>query len=175
MPGLQNRGWGSYLLLAHTHSNTFLDHWNRLRRTLPAQERKPTHVRTFACAYVCFSTKAVFFNLVSDLSTEAFLASLRCFSAIYGAPHEIHSDKGSNFVGADKEYDNYYTSFCRAMRLNTHRSLSWHFSRSQAPHFRGPWESAVKAMKMLLKKVAGYQVLSPPSSMKLLPRSSQGY
>ena len=45
--------------------------------------------------------KAVHLDLVADLSTDAFMASLRRFVALYGAPSDVHSDNGSNFRGAD--------------------------------------------------------------------------
>ena len=38
-----------------------------------------------------------------DLSTEAYIAALRCFIARRGLCHNIYSDNGTNFVGAEKE------------------------------------------------------------------------
>ena len=63
--------------------------------------RKPIISKGYIAIYVCFSTKAVFFDLVVDLTTEAFVASMRRFSSIYGVPADIFSDNGSNFVGAN--------------------------------------------------------------------------
>ena len=65
--------------------------------------RKPITTKCYICVYVCFVTKATFFDVVADLFTEAFLASLRCFTALYGLPHNIYSDNGTNFVGASSE------------------------------------------------------------------------
>ena len=70
--------------------------------------QKPTQINAYVCMYVCFSTKAILFDPVMDVSTEAFLESLRRFSAIYGMPQEIHSDNGSIFVGANRELKNIY-------------------------------------------------------------------
>ena len=64
------------------------------------------------CVYVCFVTKAVFLDLVSNLLTDAFLASLGCFSALYGVPAELHTDNGSNFVGANSELQRLYNLLC---------------------------------------------------------------
>ncbi|GFU02038.1 integrase catalytic domain-containing protein [Trichonephila clavipes] len=47
--------------------------------------------------------KAIHLELVSDLTTEAFLAALKRFVARRGRPIEIHSDNGRNFVGANNE------------------------------------------------------------------------
>ncbi len=109
--------------------------------------------------------KAVHLDLVADLSTDAFLASLRRFVALHGAPSDLYSDNGSNFRGADLELQRIFTlleSTSTQDRLQNWaftRSCRWHNSPSRAPHFGGLWESAVKVMKRLLKKVFGEQVL----------------
>ena len=66
-------------------------------------QRKPTIKKGYIAFYVCFCTKAVFFDLVVDLTTDAFLASLRRFSSIYGVPAFVFSDNHSNFLGANAE------------------------------------------------------------------------
>ena len=63
--------------------------------------RKPTVVKSYICVFVSLSVKAVHLELVSDLTTEAFIATLRQFIA--GKPSLMWSDHGSNFVGAQKE------------------------------------------------------------------------
>ena len=55
--------------------------------------------------YVRMSVKAVHLELVSDLTTDAFIATLRRFIARRGKPSLIQSDHGSNFVGAKKELE----------------------------------------------------------------------
>ncbi len=56
--------------------------------------------RTYVCVFVSLSVKAVHLELVSDLTTEAFIAALRRFIARRGHPS---SDHGTNFVGANRE------------------------------------------------------------------------
>ena len=70
--------------------------------------RKPTYVKAYVCVFVCLTTKAVHLELVSDLSTEAFLAALRRFVARRGCPYKILSDNGTNFVGANHELQKLY-------------------------------------------------------------------
>ena len=62
---------------------------------------KPTIVKAYACIFVSLSVKAVHLELVSDLTSEAFIACLRRFVAHRGKPSLIWSDHGTNFVGAD--------------------------------------------------------------------------
>ena len=65
--------------------------------------RKPTIVKAYICLFVCLSVKAVHLELVSDLTTEAFIAALRQFISRRGYPSLIWSDHGTNFVGANRE------------------------------------------------------------------------
>ena len=65
--------------------------------------RKPTLVKAYVAVFVSLSVKAVHLELVSDLTTAAFIAALRCFIARCGKPFLIWSDHGTNFVGAARE------------------------------------------------------------------------
>jgi len=48
---------------------------------------------------VCLATKAVHI----ELSTDEFMATLNRFIARRGAPSDIYSDNGPNFVGTHSE------------------------------------------------------------------------
>ena len=65
--------------------------------------RKPTVVKAYVCIFVSLSVRAVHLELVSDLSSEAFIACLRRFVSRRGLPNLIWSDHGTNFVGAARE------------------------------------------------------------------------
>ena len=55
------------------------------------------------------SVKAVHLELVSDLTSEAFIAYLKRFTARRGKPTSIWSDHGTNFVGANHILKELYT------------------------------------------------------------------
>ena len=65
--------------------------------------RRPTTVKAYICVFVSLSVKAVHLELVSDLSTDAFVAALRQFIARRGKPTLVWSDHGTNAVGAAHE------------------------------------------------------------------------
>ncbi len=128
--------------------------------------RKPAYVKSYLCLFVCLSTKAVHIEVVSDLTTSAFVAALRRFVARRGCPTTIHSDNGSNFVGARNQLHELY-SFLRSTDTDSiiHQHLlssriTWNNIPERAPHFGGLWESAVKRMKFHLKRVVGSQTLT---------------
>ena len=53
-------------------------------------------------------TRAVHIEVVTSLTTEAFLAALRRFIAHRGKPRTIYSDNGTNFQGASNELHEIY-------------------------------------------------------------------
>ena len=65
--------------------------------------RKPIVVKAYICVFVSLSVKAVHLELVSDLTSDAFIACLRRFISRRGKPSLIWSDHGTNFVGANRE------------------------------------------------------------------------
>ena len=128
--------------------------------------RKPVLVKAYLAIFVCFCTRAVHIEVVSDLTTEAFLAALKRFISRRGLPRDIHTDNGSNFVGARNDLQDLYqfmtsTEAQRSIHsfLLTNR-ISWHTIPERAPHFGGLWEAAVKSAKHHLKRVVGQQRLN---------------
>ena len=83
--------------------------------------RKPVIVKAYVCVFVSLSVKAVHLELVSDLTTEAFIACLRRFISRRGKPVVLWSDNGKNFVGARNEIDG-LTEFLNSMK--TQKSVS---------------------------------------------------
>lgn len=71
--------------------------------------RNRAKVKVYACIFICFSTKAVHIELVSDLTTAAFIGSLRRFFARRGLAENLYSDNATNFVGAKKGFDTWLT------------------------------------------------------------------
>ena len=128
--------------------------------------RKPSYVKAYLCLFVCMSTKAVHIEVVSDLTTSAFMAARKRFVARRGCPNTISSDNGSNFIGAKNQLKDLY-SFLQSTETNSSiheyllsRRITWNNIPERAPHFGGLWESAVKKMKYHLKRVVGAQVLT---------------
>lgn len=58
-------------------------------------------VKSYIALFICFSTKAIHLEVVTDLTSENFIATLKRFIARRGKQLSIHSDNNTNFVGAN--------------------------------------------------------------------------
>lgn len=115
--------------------------------------------KAYVCLFVCLVTKAVHLELVSELTSEAFLQSLRRFVARRGKPTNVYSDNGRNYVGANallKELTSFFNQTAKDLsNFAAEIGIQWHFIPSLSPHFGGLWEAAVKGTKHHLKRVLG--------------------
>ena len=117
--------------------------------------------KAYIAVFVCFGTKAIHLELVSDLSTATFLSALKRFIARRGNIAHIYSDNATNFVGANRELQQLKQIITPSnIDLVRDTNITWHFSPPRAPHFGGLWESAVKAVKTHLKRIIGETILN---------------
>ena len=121
----------------------------------------PTH-KGWICVFVCFTTKAVHLEAVSDMTSEAFIAAFRRFVSRRGKPAHIHSDNGSNFVGAEKELRLLFDQENQQQltQVAADQGIQWHFIPPAAPHMGGLWEAAVKSAKFHLRRIFKEALLS---------------
>lgn len=108
--------------------------------------------------FVCFTTRAVHLEPISDMTSEVFLNALKRFTSRRGLCKIIYSDNGTNFVGANNELRN----IIRTMRdfpnnkafsdYFIENKIRWNFIPAQSPHHGGLWEAAVKQAKSIVVK-----------------------
>ncbi|GFX68886.1 integrase catalytic domain-containing protein [Trichonephila clavipes] len=101
--------------------------------------------------------KTVHIELVSDLTSQAFIAALKRFMARRGKCAKLFSDNGKNFVGASNEIkklleivrkpDEKLANYLAA------EGIEWKFIPARSPNFGGLWEAAIKSCKYHLKEL----------------------
>ncbi|XP_048262969.1 uncharacterized protein LOC125385367 [Bombus terrestris] len=130
------------------------------------RDRNRRKIKIYAAIFVCLATKAVHIELVSDLTTDAFLAALRRFISRRGHCATILTDNGTNFVGANRELQELRTLLQsddhkeRVQTFLADRQIQWRFNPPNSPHFGGLWEAAVKSFKRHLIRVVGTELLT---------------
>ncbi|XP_036347054.1 uncharacterized protein LOC118756397 [Rhagoletis pomonella] len=131
-----------------------------------SEVRNKPAIKCYICLFVCFSTKAVHLELVSDLSTPSFIAALKRFICTRGKPKTLWSDNATNFVGAKNELAELKQLFFNDQnRQAIHQQclddgIDFRFIPPRSPHFGGLWEASVKTAKFHFWRVVGLSVLN---------------
>ncbi|CAG7837087.1 unnamed protein product [Allacma fusca] len=103
--------------------------------------------------YTCAVYRALHLELVTSLSTEVFLQSLRRFISRRGRPRTIYSDNGSNFVGAENDFGR--LDWKKIETYATARRIQWKFNPPTAAWWGGWWDRMVRMVKQLLRRTLG--------------------
>ncbi|XP_050532155.1 uncharacterized protein LOC126900449 [Daktulosphaira vitifoliae] len=143
-----------------------------------ARERRSSDTSAYICLFICMATKAIHLELSSDLSTEKFLMAFTRFASRRGPIQEIHSDCGSNFVGASRLLNKCLSPLHTLTTLNdfqntvhehlSKQNITWHFNPPASPHFGGLWEAGVKSTKALIHRSIGTHKLTNEEFITLL-------
>ena len=122
-----------------------------------AREVRDENVRAKrADFFVCFAVRVINLELISDYTTEAFLVTLKRFVSHRGLPHTIHSDRGTNFQGANCELSESFQRVIQSPEVRKYLindKIRWDFIPPTASHFGGIWESEVRSVKHHLRRV----------------------
>ncbi|GBM31671.1 hypothetical protein AVEN_101287-1 [Araneus ventricosus] len=103
--------------------------------------------------------KSVHLDIVSDQTTEAFIACLKRFFSRRGKSQIIFSDNGKNFVSANSELKRLILIVTKhddcLSNFRSEEGIQWKFLPPRVPNFSGLWEAGVKSFKFHFKRVVG--------------------
>lgn len=125
--------------------------------------RIPTR-KAYIALFVCFATKAVHIELVTDLTADCFIAALKRFVGRRGLCNNLYSDNGTTFVGANNKLRELHRLLKNSKReicaYLSQKYIDWHFIPPRSPHFGGIWESNIKSMKRHLHRTIQNNILT---------------
>lgn len=136
--------------------------------------RNAKQTKGYIALFVCLVTTAIHIELVTDLSTECFLAALRRFMARRGKCSIIYSDNGRNFIGASRVLNEMQAAIMSQQRNEfiasslAEDNIRWNFIPPHAPHWGSIWESSVRSVKLHLRRVIGNAILTVEQMQTLL-------
>ncbi|XP_072761228.1 uncharacterized protein [Anoplolepis gracilipes] len=120
--------------------------------------------KAYIALFVCLSTSAVHVELVTDYSTDAFIAAYKRFTSRRGICSTLTNDCGTNLKGADSQLKGLFSSSLKKMEgpasLLANDGTQWKFIPPAAPRFGGKWEAGVKSVKHHIRRVIGDQLLT---------------
>ena len=108
------------------------------------------------------TTRTVYLEVAPSLETDDFIMILRQFISRRGPPEEIRSDRGTNFVRADREMREAIEHWNQTkIKLELQqKGVKWTFLPPAASHMPGIWERLVQIAKKHLRAVVGDGMLS---------------
>ncbi|XP_073669326.1 uncharacterized protein [Paramisgurnus dabryanus] len=111
--------------------------------------------------FKCLTTRCVHLDLLSHMNADSFLMALRRFIARRGKPFELLSDRGTNFIGGNRELQEVYQSLTSDLQaLLAKQRISFKFNPPHAPHFGGTWEREIRSIKIALQTTLGAQAVT---------------
>ncbi|XP_055631698.1 uncharacterized protein LOC129771737 [Toxorhynchites rutilus septentrionalis] len=112
------------------------------------------NAKRWVCLITCLTIRAVHVEVARDLSTPSCIECIRRFVDRRGAPLEIYSDNGRNFVGANgvlRQQINKIDEEVAATFTNTR--TKWYFIPPASPHMGGSWERLVRSIKVAITSI----------------------
>lgn len=97
----------------------------------------------------CLTVRAIHVEVVYSLSTSSCIMAIRNFIARRGQPRRLYSDRGTNFIGANKELKKVeeVINHEEIMKEFTTTETEWVFNPPLAPHMGGSWERLIRTVK----------------------------
>lgn len=146
-------------------AHTGIDYAGPLRVTL-SRRRGQHSQKAWVALFVCMQTRALHIELVSDLTSETFLAAFKRFISRRGPVSCLYSDNATTYVGAKTQLNELY-SFLQSSSFKSSfsnelltRRIEWKMIPPRAPNFGALWEGNIKSMKTHLYRVIGNQLLT---------------
>lgn len=116
------------------------------------RERR-SELKRYGAIFTCMASKAIHIELIDDMTTDAFINTLRCIIAIRGPIRQIHTDRGTNFIGAANELhkllhpklgDPAVASYAAKNNIQFVTNIPY------ASHMGGVWERQIRSIRTVL-------------------------
>lgn len=114
--------------------------------------------KVWVCLFACFVTRAVYLELILDMSTEQFLLCLRCFISQRGTPIEVISDNATQLKATTAALDRIGCNLIHSDIASSKNN--WIFIIEYAPWMGGFYERRVSLVKRVFRKTIGRKLLT---------------
>ena len=112
-------------------------------------------VKRYGVLFTCMASRAIHIETANSLERDAFINALRRFQAERGPVHQLRSDRGTNFIGAQREL----TQALEQMDQEKIRSrllkddyewINFKMNPPSASHMGGSWEREIRTVRNVL-------------------------
>ncbi|XP_062702828.1 uncharacterized protein LOC134285654 [Aedes albopictus] len=113
-----------------------------------------SNVKRWIALFTCLTIRAVHLEVVHSMSKESCVMAVRRFVSRRGAPVEIFSDNGTNFLGASNQLKREAEELVHHLASTfTNTTTRWSFNPPGAPHMGGAWERMVRSVKVSIEGI----------------------
>ena len=115
-------------------------------------------LKRYGVIFTCLCCRAIHLETAASLSTDSFINALRRFVSLRGPIRELRSDRGTNFVGAERELaeaisemdENQIQQF---MLQEGCDYFSFKMNVPSASHMGGIWECQIRSVRNVLSSL----------------------
>ncbi|XP_038062623.1 uncharacterized protein LOC119733119 [Patiria miniata] len=113
-------------------------------------------MKRYGLLFTCMASRAVHIETLGSLSTDAFINGLRRFLALRGPVRQLRSDRGTNFIGAENEFEKAWAKVdhqkVREFLLRDGCDyVQFNFNVPSASHMGGAWERLIRSTRSILQ------------------------
>ena len=114
----------------------------------------------YGVVFTCLCCRAVHLEVASSLSTDSFVNALRWFVSIRGLIRELRSERGTNFIGAERELreavekmnDNYIKQFLLDKDCD-YLVTTFRTNVPNRSHMGGVWKHQIRSIRNVLSSL----------------------
>ena len=108
--------------------------------------------KRWSTLFTCLTIRAIYIQLIEEMSSSAFINVLRRFIAIRGNVVELRSDRGTNFTGStsDLGIDSFNVEDGPVKKLLNDKGIAWVFNPPHASHMGDVWERMTGVIRRVL-------------------------
>ncbi|KAK3886009.1 hypothetical protein Pcinc_009834 [Petrolisthes cinctipes] len=129
-----------------------------------------SQVKRYGVIFTCLTVRAVHIEVADSLTTDSFINALRRFVARRGQVKMLRCDRGTNFVGAERELREAMSEWNESRIHETllKKGIVWQFNPPHASHFGGAWERQIRTVRKVLNATMNEQTLTDDSLTTLM-------
>ena len=129
-----------------------------------------SQVKRYGVIFTCLTSRASHIEVAHSLDTSSFINALVRFTSRRGPVKYLRSDRGTNFIGAEKELRE-ATSHIRDEEVShslIKRGIQWEFNAPHASHHGGIWERLIRTIRKIMNGLLNQQKLTDESLTTLM-------
>ena len=117
-------------------------------------------LKRYGVLFTCLASRAIHLETAISLESDSFICALRRFVARRGPVLQMRSDRGTNFIGAERELksaleemDHKRLQEISSKEFNADWLINWNRNPPAASHMGGVWERQIRTVRSILSSL----------------------